>query len=118
MRRVLLYGSVVLLIGFWIWALFFASKEAVNKIGDEAWAARAETICADTRVQLRALDAEASGDLGVRAGLVDTSTGLLASSSASRMGPIVRGKSVPGRARLDCPASTTRSSRCSTIWSR
>ncbi len=77
-RRVLLYGSVVLLIGFWIWALFFASKEAVNKIGDEAWAARAETICADTRVQLRALDAEASGDLGVRAGLVDTSTGLLA----------------------------------------
>ena len=23
---------------FWVWALFFASKEAVNKIGDRAWA--------------------------------------------------------------------------------
>lgn len=76
-RKVLLYGSVVLLLTFWIWALFFASKEAVNKIGDEAWAARAETICADTRVQLRALDAEASGDLAVRADLVDESTDLL-----------------------------------------
>jgi hypothetical protein len=30
---------------FWIWALFFASKEAVNKIGDREWAARAEQIC-------------------------------------------------------------------------
>lgn len=32
---------------FWIWAIFFASKEAVNKIGDRAWAARAEQICTD-----------------------------------------------------------------------
>jgi hypothetical protein len=30
---------------FWIWALFFASKEPINRIGDEAWTARAEQIC-------------------------------------------------------------------------
>ena len=40
---------------FWIWALFFASKEAVNKIDDHAWAARAEQICTeanDARLEL------------------------------------------------------------------
>lgn len=31
---------------FWAWALFFASKEAVNKIDDRGWAERAESICA------------------------------------------------------------------------
>ena len=71
-RRVLLWGSIVLLIVFWVWALFFATKEAVNKIGDTAWAARAEY---DER--LRALDARASADLSVRADLVDESTDLL-----------------------------------------
>ena len=76
-RRVLLYGSIVLLIVFWIWALFFASKEAVNKIDDTAWAARAESICVDYDLQLRALEAEASADLAVRADLVDESTDLL-----------------------------------------
>ena len=67
----------MLLLVFWIWALFFATKEAVNKIGDTAWAANAEAVCAETKTQLRALDAEASGDLEVRAGLVDESTRLL-----------------------------------------
>ncbi len=73
----LLWGSIVLLIVFWVWALFFASKEAVNKIEDTAWASRAEAICVDTKAQLRALDAQASGDLAVRADLVDRSTDLL-----------------------------------------
>ncbi len=36
---------------FWVWALFFASKEAVNKIEDRAWAARAERICAAAEVE-------------------------------------------------------------------
>lgn len=36
---------VVCFAAFWTWALFFASKEAVNKIDDRAWAARAEQIC-------------------------------------------------------------------------
>lgn len=34
-------------VAFWTWALFFASKEAVNKIDDRAWAARAEQICTE-----------------------------------------------------------------------
>ncbi len=62
---------------FWIWALFFASKESINKIEDTAWAARAEAICVETKAQLRAIDARASGDLEVRADLVDESTDLL-----------------------------------------
>lgn len=76
-RRVLLWGSIVLLIVFWVWALFFATKEAVNKIGDTAWAARAEAICVEYDERLRALDARASADLSVRADLVDESTDLL-----------------------------------------
>ncbi|HSP27729.1 MAG TPA: hypothetical protein VLN74_04200, partial [Ilumatobacteraceae bacterium] len=46
-------------------------------IEDTAWAARAEAICAETKVELRAIDARASGDLQVRADLVDESTDLL-----------------------------------------
>ena len=40
---------------FWIWALFFASKEPINAIGDDAWTARAEQICVaadEERVEL------------------------------------------------------------------
>jgi hypothetical protein len=33
-------------VAFWTWALFFASKEPVNRIGDTGWAERAEQICA------------------------------------------------------------------------
>lgn len=65
------------MIVFWVWALFFASKEAVNKIEDVAWAARAEAICVDYEQQLRAIDARASADLTVRADLVVESTDLL-----------------------------------------
>ncbi len=46
---------VVGLVVFWVWALFFASKESVNKIDDRAWAARAEAICADAEVRRQAL---------------------------------------------------------------
>jgi hypothetical protein len=77
-RRVLLWGSIVLLIVFWVWALLFASREAINKIDDRAWAERAEAICEATDVELRALDAQASPDLNVRADLVVESTDLLA----------------------------------------
>ena len=49
-RRLLARAAIsVIVIGFatfWIWALFFASKDAVNKIDDRAWAVRAEEICA------------------------------------------------------------------------
>lgn len=40
---------------FWVWALFFASKEAVNRIGDREWAARAEVICAAAETERVAL---------------------------------------------------------------
>jgi hypothetical protein len=75
--RVLLTVVVLTTIAFWVWALFFASKEAVNKIGDRGWAERAEAICAETEGQLRELDRLASPDLDVRADLVVRSTDLL-----------------------------------------
>ena len=40
---------------FWIWALFFASKEGVNRIEDRAWVESAQSICetaADERTAL------------------------------------------------------------------
>ena len=43
--RAVLAVVVVVFATFWIYALFFASKEAVNRIDDTAWAARAEGIC-------------------------------------------------------------------------
>ena len=63
---------------FWVWALFFASKEAINKVEDRAWAERAEEICARYDVQIRALEGEANPDIQVRADLVVESTNLLA----------------------------------------
>lgn len=66
-----------MLIAFWVWALLFAPKEAVNRIGDTAWAERAEAICVDYDPQIRAFEARASADLDVRADLVEESTDLL-----------------------------------------
>ena len=43
--RVGLGVLIVLFAAFWTWALFFASKESVNRIDDRAWAERAEQIC-------------------------------------------------------------------------
>ncbi len=68
---------------FWIWALFFASKSAVNKIDDRAWAERGESICADARSQLddladyRRVDADDPAMLAERAQLVDRATDVL-----------------------------------------
>lgn len=70
-------AGVVAFAAFWTWALFFASKESVNQIGDESWAARAEAICARYDPLIRAIDDRADPDLGVRADLVDESTDLL-----------------------------------------
>lgn len=35
-----------LLVTFWTWALLFASKESVNRVGDREWAQRAQVRCA------------------------------------------------------------------------
>ncbi len=69
--------SVNLFIAFWAWALFFASKESVNRIEDRAWAERAEAICAPVKAELKRLETLADPDIQVRADLVDQSTDLL-----------------------------------------
>ncbi len=72
--------AVVGLAAFWVYALFFASKEAVNKIDDRAWAARAESICEvaqserDQLLDERVLDAENPAMLAERAAIVDEAT--------------------------------------------
>ena len=45
LARIALVVGLVCFAAFWTWALFFASKQPINKIGDRAWAARAEAIC-------------------------------------------------------------------------
>jgi hypothetical protein len=70
---------VIGMVVFWTWALFFASKAAVNKVGDRAWAERAESICDAVEAQLAELELQASPDLATRSALVVRSTDLLAS---------------------------------------
>ena len=76
--RVLFPIGAALFVAFWTWALFFSSKEALNKIEDRAWAERAEEICEPVKTELRRLELLASPDLEVRAGLIVQSTDLLA----------------------------------------
>lgn len=78
LKRGLMLIGFALFAAFWIWALFFASKTAVNRIEDRAWAERAEAICDDVETELAVLDTQASEDLAVRADLVVRSTDLLA----------------------------------------
>jgi hypothetical protein len=69
--------------GFWIWALFFASKEAVNRFGDREWAARAEAICLDADEDRQALadyrevDASDPAMLAERGDLLDRVTDVI-----------------------------------------
>ncbi|NBU06381.1 MAG: hypothetical protein EBT38_01545 [Acidimicrobiia bacterium] len=64
----------------WVYALFFASKEAVNKIGDEAWTQRADARCLvakNERLALadyRLIDEAGPQALAGRATLVDRAT--------------------------------------------
>jgi hypothetical protein len=63
--------------------LFFASKEAVNRIGDRAWAARAETICRQANearqelIDLRRVDPDDVEMLRERAEIVDRATDIV-----------------------------------------
>ncbi|MEJ7799993.1 MAG: hypothetical protein WKF60_05695 [Ilumatobacter sp.] len=74
---------IVVFATFWTWALFFASKEAVNRIDDRAWADRAELICRDAKDSLIELAdfreiRDAGPDMIVeRAAIVDTATDVL-----------------------------------------
>lgn len=75
--RILLVVGLLVFAAFWTWALFFASKTAVNKIEDREWAERAEEICDAVEIELGLLERQASADLEVRADLVVVSTDLL-----------------------------------------
>ncbi len=77
---------VVLMAGFaafWVWALFFASKEAVNRIHDRAWAERAAGVCADLDEQLvgltdlRRVDEDDAALLAERAEIIDRATDIV-----------------------------------------
>ena len=81
--RVVLGAIVIVLAVFWVWALFFASKEAVNKIDDRAWAARAEQICVDATAErlelanLTRIDQGGPDLIRERARIVDESTDII-----------------------------------------
>jgi hypothetical protein len=81
--RFVIMAIVALFAVFWIWALFFASKESINKIGDTAWAARAQQICEVADVQreqladLRRVDPDDRAMLAERGNLVDRATDIV-----------------------------------------
>lgn len=81
--RILLTVVVAGFAAFWIWALFFASKEAVNRIDDRDWAARGELICVDaTEQRLELTDLRTIADGGPeliieRAAVLDDATDIL-----------------------------------------
>ena len=69
---------------FWIWALFFASKEGVNRIEDRAWVEQAQSICEQAANERTALANYTRLDEGgaelilQRADIVDVATDSLA----------------------------------------
>ncbi len=86
--RIGLITLVSLFVVFWTWALFFASKEAVNRIEDRAWAERAELICREATEERLSLadfrlidggdDAETvAARIRERAEIVDRSTDII-----------------------------------------
>lgn len=81
--RYVILALLLVFAAFWTWALFFASKESVNRIGDQAWAVRAEAICAsadDDREALadyRELDGGNAAMLAERADLLDRATAIV-----------------------------------------
>lgn len=84
--RIAFAVGVVSFVVFWTWALFFASKEAVNRIDDRAWAERAESICAAAEEERIALsdyrtivgdDPVVADLIRERAGIVDAATDII-----------------------------------------
>jgi hypothetical protein len=81
--RWVVLAAIAGLAAFWIWALFFASKESINKIGDREWAARAERICAAAQAERgeladeRRLDTGDPAMLAERADIVDHATDIV-----------------------------------------
>lgn len=81
--RVILALICTALAVMWVYALFFASKEAINKIGDIEWTQRADARCLVARAERLALAdyrliGDVDGGLAARASLVDAATETLA----------------------------------------
>ena len=74
---------IVGLLVMWIYAFGFASKESVNKIGDQKWTARAEEICKKAEeqrlalVDLRQISDAGANALTERAAIIDEATDTL-----------------------------------------
>jgi hypothetical protein len=81
--RYVVLGVVVLFAAFWIWALFFASKEPINGIGEDDWSDRAQAICeaADAEredlADFREVDDDDPAMLAERGDIVDEATDIL-----------------------------------------
>jgi hypothetical protein len=83
LKRLAVGLAIVALVAFWTYALFFASKEAVNRIGDREWAARAERICEEANERRQSLadprrvDPDDDAMLRERADIVDSATDII-----------------------------------------
>jgi hypothetical protein len=80
------YPILVLIVAFaafWIWALFFASKESINGIGEDDWTDRAQAICEAAEAErqdladYREVDDRNAAMLTERAAIVDRATDIL-----------------------------------------
>jgi len=78
--RTIVATAIALIIAMWVYALFFASKESVNKFGDRSWANRAQERCLVAREQRKSLsdyrivDSLGQNALVERAALIDRAT--------------------------------------------
>lgn len=79
---------VTAMLAMWIYAFFLAPREARNRVGDRAWAARAEQRCAvEVLIRASLADFRSIEDVGVdalrqRADIVDEATDGLATMVA------------------------------------
>ena len=78
--KVLLTGICILIGAMWVYAFGFASRESMNRIGDESWMARSEARCLIAEndrfamENLNRLDPTSRADLNKKADIVTIAT--------------------------------------------
>ena len=78
--KFLIIVSCSLIAAMWVYGLFFASKESINKIGDEAWKVKSEKICAVSErerlalIDLRKVKDSGENALAERSQIIDKAT--------------------------------------------
>ncbi len=81
--RTSIWTVCVLIAAMWFYAFVFASRESINRIGDEQWMSRSEAVCAAARRELQALarpvgiDPTDTAALAAKADIVDSATDVL-----------------------------------------